>query len=272
MIPISNIIEWKSLRAPWISMAQVEQDLLLERLLVELYNDPLIASTLAFRGGTALGKLYMPKPYRYSEDLDFVQIQQGPIGDIMSRIRHAIDPLLGTPKWKQSEGRVTFYYRFLSEIEPVIKMRIKLEINTQDNFTLFGYKPCQFQVVSSWFTGQAIIFTYKLEELLGSKLRALYQRKKGRDLFDILFFLIKDSSISWHEVVQAFENFLKHEGQEVTRAMFEKNLYAKLSSEDYMNDMLNLAENVSYIMDQKNLILESITPLMRGSRYEQKEI
>ena len=38
---------------------------------------------------------------------------------------------------------------------------------------------------NSWFTGSAELTTYHFEELLGTKLRALYQRKKGRDLYDL---------------------------------------------------------------------------------------
>ena len=37
---------------------------------------------------------------------------------------------------------------------------------------------------NSWFSGRCELTTYALEELLGTKLRALYQRAKGRDLFD----------------------------------------------------------------------------------------
>ncbi|MGH2469017.1 MAG: nucleotidyl transferase AbiEii/AbiGii toxin family protein [Chloroflexota bacterium] len=39
---------------------------------------------------------------------------------------------------------------------------------------------------SPWFTGSADVPTFALEELLGTKLRALYQRRKGRDLFDLV--------------------------------------------------------------------------------------
>ena len=42
-----------------------------------------------------------------------------------------------------------------------------------------------FEVKNEWYTGKANITTYNINELLGTKLRALYQRKKGRDLFDL---------------------------------------------------------------------------------------
>ena len=40
---------------------------------------------------------------------------------------------------------------------------------------------------SPWFTGATDIITYELDELMATKLRALYQRRKGRDLFDIWY-------------------------------------------------------------------------------------
>jgi predicted nucleotidyltransferase component of viral defense system len=41
------------------------------------------------------------------------------------------------------------------------------------------------RVDNPWFTRGADVVTFALEELLGTKLRALYQRKRGRDLFDL---------------------------------------------------------------------------------------
>ena len=67
MIPRAHITAWRSI-APWSTDAQVEQDLVLSRALVEIYTDPALASSLAFRGGTALHKLYLSPALRYSED------------------------------------------------------------------------------------------------------------------------------------------------------------------------------------------------------------
>ena len=72
MIPRAHITHWRQI-APWPSDAQVEQDLVLSRAIVELFSDPHIASALAFRGGTALHKLVFETPGRYSEDIDLVQ-------------------------------------------------------------------------------------------------------------------------------------------------------------------------------------------------------
>ncbi len=69
-------------------------------------------------------------------------------------------------------------------------MKIKIEINTREHFSVLGLKPMNFRVKNSWFTGECQLTTYELEELFGSKLRALYQRKKSRDLFDLYWAIL----------------------------------------------------------------------------------
>lgn len=71
MIPDAHITAWRG-RAPWSSDAQVEQDLVISRALVALFEDEILAREVAFRGGTALHKLYLDPPARYSEDIDLV--------------------------------------------------------------------------------------------------------------------------------------------------------------------------------------------------------
>lgn len=73
MISRRYIEEWKA-NTPWPNDAQVEQDLVIERALVELFSDDLIRKSLAFRDGTALHKIFMKPQVRYSEDIDLVQI------------------------------------------------------------------------------------------------------------------------------------------------------------------------------------------------------
>ncbi len=76
MIPTQNIVAWSKV-APWSEPRQVEQDLIIARALVELFNDPFLRKELRFRGGTALNKLHFPKPLRYSEDIDLVRTTAG---------------------------------------------------------------------------------------------------------------------------------------------------------------------------------------------------
>ncbi len=81
MIPKDYIKNWRQ-KANWLFDRQVEQDLVISRALVSLYDHPKIKSSLAFRGGTALNKLFFTPATRYSEDLDFVQIKDEPIGKL----------------------------------------------------------------------------------------------------------------------------------------------------------------------------------------------
>jgi len=99
MIPRAHITAWRRY-APWSTDSQVEQDLVLSRVLVEIYSDPVLSSSLAFRGGTALHKLFLTPAARYSEDIDLVKIEAGAIGPVMTALRSRLDSWLGEPQEK----------------------------------------------------------------------------------------------------------------------------------------------------------------------------
>jgi len=238
VIPRDFITEWRA-HAPWVADRQVEQDLVISRALVELFSRPAISNGLAFRGGTALYKLHFRPAARYSEDIDLVQTQVGGIGGVLDAIHEALDGWLGEPRWKQSEGRVTLSYRFESEDLPPVRLKLKVEINTREHFTVYGLKTHRLELASRWFSGGADLQTYELDELLGTKLRALYQRKKGRDLFD-LGLALKREGVSPSRVVEAFTRYMTADGAEVTRALFEKNLTAKKTDPVFTADMTPL--------------------------------
>lgn len=101
MIPEAMITEWKTPHAPWESNDFLEQDLILSCLLIKLYNNK-ISQSLAFKGGIALHKLFLPKSLRYSEDLDFDQISPEPIGELIEKIRKILDSeLAGKSSYKK---------------------------------------------------------------------------------------------------------------------------------------------------------------------------
>lgn len=238
MIPHDYITEWRA-RAPWIQDAQVEQDLAVARALVALFSQAAVASELAFRGGTALYKLYLTPPARYSEDIDLVQTAPGPIGPVMDGVREALDPWLGKPKWKQTEARVTLIYRFLSEDAPPLRLRLKVEISSREHYSVFGLVRVPFTVTSRWFSGTADIVTYELDELLATKLRALYQRKKGRDLFDLATALDR-AAVNPARVAEAFAEHMARTDSPIGRATFERNLSAKVRDPQFGADIAPL--------------------------------
>jgi predicted nucleotidyltransferase component of viral defense system len=210
VIPRDYITEWRS-QAPWVQDIQVEQDLVICRALVDIFAHPTLSQALAFRGGTAVYKLYIKPAARYSEDIDLVQMGAEPAGPVMEALRSVLDPWLGRPRWKQTEGRVTFFYRFASEDTPPITMRLKVEISTREHFAVYGFKRIPFSVSSRWFEGKCEIATYELDELLGTKMRALYQRKKTRDLFDLALAL-RQQNADPERVIKTFTAYMEHDG------------------------------------------------------------
>jgi predicted nucleotidyltransferase component of viral defense system len=245
MIPQAHITAWRSVVA-WADDAQVEQDLVLSRAVVELFSDTTLKDTIALRGGTALNKLFIRPACRYSEDIDLVQARAAPIGPIMDLIRGRLDAWLGKPKRDSAKSGVTLMYRFDSEIPPVRPLRLKVEINTREQFTVFGFRHEHLNVDNPWFSGTADVTTYAIDELIATKLRALYQRKKGRDLFD-LWLCLQHKLADPEKVIECFSQYMRHQKRKVTRAEFEKNLHAKATDTAFLNDLPPLlAEGVTY--------------------------
>jgi predicted nucleotidyltransferase component of viral defense system len=238
VIPRAHITAWRS-QAPWPTDAQVEQDLVLTRALAEIFKRSAIAEAAALRGGTALHKLYFESPGRYSEDIDLVQIEAGPIGNVLDAIRDRLDPWLGEPKRKRGQRRVTIVYRFDTTFEPIQQMRLKIEINSREHFSLLGLQRRRLIVTSPWYTDTADITVYGLEELIGTKLRALYQRKKGRDLYD-LWRVLDTAELNDESVIDCFQRYIAHGGLTVTRAQFEENLVNKMQDEAFLEDVAPL--------------------------------
>ena len=267
MIPQDFISEWKRF-APWPQSYQVEQDLIISRALVEIFSHPFLSESVAFRGGTALFKLYV-SPVRYSEDIDLVQMNPGPIGPIMDAVQEKLNPWLGSPKRKQSEGRVTLTYRM--ESEDGLPLRLKIEINSREHFSVLGFHKHSFEVKSRWFSGSVSIMTYRLDELLATKVRALYQRKKGRDLFD-LWAAFTTTEAQPERVVSCFLRYMEHEGHKVSRAEFEQNFLEKLNDQSFIEDIgpLCITDTGYDLHKAVEFVMNQLAPLIPGESWQGK--
>jgi len=260
MIPRRYIDEWKQ-NAPWPDNSQVEQDLIIERALVQIFSDDLLRSNLSFRGGTALHKLYLSPQARYSEDIDLVQTKEGPIKPLLVRLRERLDFLGTKRKVEQTEHNNTVVYSFDSEIPPVIKMKLKVEINTREHFTVLGFKEVPFQVKNSWFSGDCKIVTYELEELLGTKLRALYQRSKSRDLFDP-YWAYANLIVNTNKVLTCYREYMKADVEHPpTRKIYIANMEEKMQDKEFTNDIhvilrpgIEYANEKAYQLIKKELL------------------
>lgn len=235
MISEEYIQAWKS-KAPWPASSQIEQDLLISRVLCELYSEPKIRSSLAFRGGTSLQKIFFKSPTRYSEDIDLVQIPKESIGETIDLIRSKL-AWLGDPQVDRKKGRVTMRFKYTSEMEPIEAMKLKIETNTGEHFSALGYHKVPFSVDSEWFSGACEITTFHLEEIMGTKLRALYQRRKGRDLYDFARIFEHFPRIEDQKIVDCFLKYMNHESNRVSRAEFEKAMFEKRKDSAFRDDI-----------------------------------
>ncbi len=197
MIPRAYIQAW-SAKAPWPDLRQVEQDLIICRALCDLFNAPALRGKIAFRGGTAIHKLLFKQPLRYSEDIDLVQAQAEPIGATVDAIRDALS-WLGKCNREQAGHSMHLIFKFTPEADAQATLKLKVEINTREHGSLFGIK-----------------------------LRALLQRRKNRDLFD-LHHGLEQLAPDLDKLVACLDHYLALEGKPVTRAVAEQRMLEKLT-------------------------------------------
>ncbi len=236
MIPLEHIETWNAL-VKWQNLELIEHDLIISKALINIYSEPTLKNSLVFRAGTALNKLFLNPPSRYSEDLDFVYTKSEPIGSTLDALRRPLDHWLGEPKRQVDRFGAKLYYRYKSENN--VPMKLKIEINTTEKSGFLEQFSKELTIESEWFSGGCMVPTYQLEELMATKLRALFQRRKGRDLFDAAH--VFGNSIADVELtIFLFQKYLERDGMSVTGAQFRKNLLEKKEHEGFKFDMQKL--------------------------------
>lgn len=232
MIPRAIIQAWAN-QKPWPTLAQVEQDLVLARLIVEITQHPLLGAELVFRGGTCLHQLVMDRPRRYSEDLDYVRSTHSGIGPIFDAVRDVAASIGLDVTGTEVGNHPKVFLRTPSEMDPTASLKMKVEINTHETSPALPPVTKPFEVASEWFSGLAEVQTFAAPELIATKIRALYQRKKGRDLFD-MWLALTELGIAGDDIVAAFAPY-RPAG--MTAAQSETNLRAKLNDAAFRNDL-----------------------------------
>lgn len=229
MIPDVAVTAW-SVAHPWPTPAQVEQDLLLSRAICAIAGHPYLGNELVFRGGTALHKLHLERGWRYSEDLDYVRSTSGGIRELTGALT-SIGTDLGFTVRTRVNLHPKVYWRTVSH--DGAPLRIKIEINTHERSPALPVTLLTHQVRSPWWTGRADVRTFAREELVATKIRALYQRSKGRDLFD-LWLALTELGLDPRAIVRAFEPY-RPSGMTAVRAA--DNLRAKVGNADFRGDL-----------------------------------
>ena len=244
MIPEASITYW-SRGAPWPSRNQVEQDLVLSRLLCEIASRPLLRDELALRGGTCLHKIHLPNALRYSEDLDYVRTTNGPIGPLLDQLRE-IAEAVGMEAATDVGRFPKFFFRSTFE-SGAGRLRIKVEIDTHETAPARPHIRLPHRVESPWWSGSAEVLTFEPAELIATKLRALYQRRKGRDLFDLWLALTR-MNLDPNEIVACFDPY-RPDGY--TRAMAVANLEEHVADAGFRTDLLALVgEDIGFDVDE----------------------
>ena len=130
-----------------------------------------------------------------------------------------------------------------------------------------GRRP--FVVENPWFGGATELPLYEIDELLGTKMRALYQRRKGRDLFD-LWLASERAAVDPDRVVTCFRRYLEHDGQSVSRAEFEANLLPKLGDPGFGRDIEPLvAPGIHWDFDgAAKYVLETLVSRLPGEPWK----
>lgn len=239
---------------PWAAQYQVEQDLLLCRAMVALFDDKFLNSQIAMRGGTLLHKVHLAPPARYSEDIDLVVVGTRPPDHIRRAIRRVLTDALGAPKtsvWgtlalairntvKPSRVlRMTYSAR--SIIEPNRTLEIVVEANVTERKPHRAVVEMPFSFPFREKPVQTHVKGFDIHEMLGTKMRAMFQRKRGRDLFDLYWALTKSPTpVDPAAIIASFEHYLKQEGTKAGRAEFIGILDGHLKDRGFCSDMLPL--------------------------------
>lgn len=234
MIPRPALAQWRR-RAPWPTDLQVEQDLLLSILAILVADHPYLGERLVWRGGTCLHKLHLESPWRYSEDLDYVLHDVDPDhGKVADALRDVVaDVGMLMHRSEVSETRVNVY----ADTETTFggeRIRVKFEVNCADASPVLELARLPHAVDTRWRSEAAQVLTFQAPELVGTKFRALSQRRKGRDLSD-MWLARRELAIDDEALAVAGHHYLDHEGLE--SALLRQQLASHTTDRDFIHDL-----------------------------------
>lgn len=230
MIPAAFITDWAN-TVGWPTDEQIEQDLVLSRLIIEIANDDYLGTELVFRGGTCLHKLHLNPALRYSEDLDYVRRSEGGIGVLLDAVRAIADRLgMNVTTNIKSFPKIRLRAPFTSGNGT---MSVKVEVNTYERSPARELVRVPYTLNSQWYRGSADVQTFAVAELVATKIRALFQRSKGRDLFD-LWLALTELAVPPADIIECFAPYRP---DRYTARLAEQNLRAKLTDLSFRQDL-----------------------------------
>ena len=183
LIKKEQIIEWGE-KEKFQQDEHAEKDLYIEFFLKVITENKLLLKHLIFKGGTALQKIHLEKSLRFSEDIDFEHRINKEIEHTLNEIKLIFEKanLNIKIKRKKNNYEISFLYQSKAIKKP---NKLKIEISDREDFSILGYTRKLLPINNVCFSSNVMISTYDINEILSQKTRALYQRNKGRDLYDL---------------------------------------------------------------------------------------
>jgi predicted nucleotidyltransferase component of viral defense system len=122
--------------------------------------------------------------------------------------------------------------------EPGAKLDIVVEANATERTPHRAIVPIPFEFTFRDTVVKSVLNGYDLHEMLGTKMRALFQRRRGRDLFDLYRALtVANPAVEPAAVIASFQHYLHQEGGVAGRAEFVAMLDAHLADRGFCTDM-----------------------------------
>lgn len=203
-------------------------------LAIRVAQYPKLSDALAWRGGTALHKLHLETARRYSEDLDYVLVSGASHTTVVRSLKAVAGDLgMVCDRDEVSDTRVKVW----AHVEvPAAggEVRIKFEVNCADADPCMELLRVMHDVRTRAWDEKAYILTYRPPELIGTKVRALAQRRKGRDLWD-LWLARRLLSIDDEALAGAANHYLAHE--DITPTELRRRLAAHRRDPDFGRDV-----------------------------------
>ena len=205
MIPLPEIQARRAQRRSW-TLDEVEQDMLLDRLLVEIADDSYLAGALVLKGGTCLHKLWLPEPWRYSKDLDYERTEDAPMGPVFDKLRAAGLRAGFTQKPRASPGKLLSHVVYRGTFFDGAKMSIGIDVPTSPPAAAARSTRRKLTVQDSGYTGTADVLAVVPEEIIASKAAAIFGRMQPRDAFDV-WASQKAGLVTVEDAAKCFENY-----------------------------------------------------------------
>lgn len=258
MMQRAHLTAWQA-HAPWPKASHREQDLRISRSVAAIFGDTVLREHLAMRGGTVLHKGHLAPAARYSNDIDLVLIQPLSEKQLDQRLRKVLTNLAGTPTDSMVDNawltvrnalrpsrllRTTYRYVPMSLQRPE---EIKVEVNLNEQASLYPLVTVEMTTLDEGgVLSRCTVRSYDIDEMLGTKTRALVQRRQGRDLFDLWHAWQLSSTnkstypVSPARAMTAFNWYLAREGVKLNRTAVETIVDAHLEDKGFCSDTQTL--------------------------------